>query len=211
MNLMIRPLHSSRISCALLAGIFLVVMLACSGLSGTPSVPTLEPETFGYCGAHLSQLCVISFGRDAFGDTVVNLFVPRMRYPAFYLNIVQRTGADVYECIWSKIDETSVYCTGRALNLDEGVEIQILSKLDDRILARGTFTVSAFLVTTPRVEEALTTEESGLESGMSGSETETPEPTQETETPSLTDEPLEDETPEETPEPTSSTSYPNYP
>lgn len=204
---MIRPLHLSRTSRALLAGIFLVLMLACSGLGGTPSAPTLEPESFGYCGARLSRLCVVSFGRDVFGDTVVNLFVPRMRYPTFYLNIVRKTGTDVYECVWSKIDETSVFCTGRALNLDEGIEIQILAKLDDRLLARGTFTVNAFLITTPRAEETAATEESGIGSGISGTETETPEPSEETETPSSTDEPSD----EETPESDSSTSYPNYP
>ncbi len=170
-------------------------MLACSGLSGTPSVPTLEPETFGYCGARLTDLCIVSFGRDAFGDTVVNLFVPSDQYPAFYLNIARNTGADVYECVWSKIDETSVYCTGKALNLDEGIEIQILAKLDDRLLARGAFTVNAFLVTTPQVGEASTTKESGLGSGISG-----------TATPSSTDESLDEETPEPT-----FTSYPNYP
>lgn len=193
MNSMIRFIDAMNISRMFIAGILLVVMLACSGLSGAPSAPTLEPETFSYCGARLTDLCVVSFGRDAFGDTVVNLFVPSGHYPAFHLNIVRNTGVDIYECVWSKIDETSVYCTGRALNLEEGVEIQILSDQDDLLLARGTFTVNAFLVTTPQVGEAPTTEESGL--GSESNKTETPSPTQE----------------EETPEPTSSTSYPNYP
>lgn len=189
---MIRSIDAMNISRILMAGIFLALMLACAGLGGTPA-PTLEPKNFGYCGAHLADLCVVSFGRDAFGDTVVNLFVPSGQYPTFHLNIVRNTGADVYKCISSKIDETSVYCTGSALNLEEGIVIQILADKDNLLLARGAFTVNAFLITTPRVGEAPTTEESGLGSGSN--KTETPSPTQE----------------EETPEPTSSTSYPNYP
>lgn len=195
MNPMIRLLHSSRTFRALLAGIFLALALACGVFDGAPS-PTLEPEEFGYCGARLTKLCVVSFGRDHLGGTVVNLFVPRMRYPAFYLNIVRRTGADIYECSWSKIDETGVFCSGAALNLGEGIEIQILAALDDRLLARGAFTVNAFLVTTPQMGEAPDTEKSGLESGTNVDETKTPEP-------SRTADPS---SPGET-----STAYPNYP
>lgn len=203
---MIHSLYSSKASRVLFAGIFLIIMLACSGIGKTPS-STLEPETFGYCGARLSRLCVVSFGRDAFGDTVVNLFVPRMRYPAFYLNIVRKTGAEVYECVWSKVDETSVYCTGKALNLDEGIEIQLLTRLDDRLLAQGTFTVNAFFVTTPKVEEAPATPISKIGSGDSNNdETVTPETFQ-----SDSGQSTDGTTNDETPTPTLSPSYPNYP
>lgn len=201
MESMFRPPYPSKISRVLFAGIFLAIVLACSVLGETPA-PTLEPESFGYCGVHLSRLCVVSFGRDAFGGTVVNLFVPRMKYPAFYLSIIRKAGADVYECTWSKVDETSVYCAGKALNLDEGVEIQLLAKLDNRLLARGTLTVNAFLVTTPNVEPAAT-EDSGLGSAESGSETNTPESFQ-SDSATATQEP-NGKTPSPTP------SYPNYP
>ena len=192
MKSMFNSVNSSKTSRVLLAGIFLIILLACSSLGETPA-PTLEPETFSYCGARLSRLCVVSFGRDAFGDTVVNLFVPRMKYPAFHLNIVRKTGVDVYECTWSKVDETSVYCTGKALNLDEGIEIQLLTKLDDRLLARGTFTVNAFLVTTPVVEGTETpTDEAAIGSAEGGIKT--PEPSNSNK-----------------PTATPSGSYPNYP
>lgn len=205
MKSMFNSVNSSKTSRVLLAGIFLIILLACSGLGETPA-PTLEPETFGYCGARLSRLCIVSFGRDAFGDTVVNLFVPLMRYPAFYLNIVRKAGTDVYECTWSKVDETSVYCTGKALNLDEGVEIQLMTRLDDRLLARGTFTVNAFLVTTPKVEETTATQESGFGHVENGSKTEDPESFQSS-TATPTDKPSNGKTPT----PTHSPSYPNYP
>lgn len=140
---------------AAIAGIFAlvcIVLLAMFGWTafsqrGTPS-PTSEPDAFGYCGAELSELCVVSFGRDAFGDTIVNLYVPQKTYPPFYLNIVRRSGEGRYECVGNKSIKTSFYCTGDPINLGEGFEIQMLSEKDDRLLARGTFTLTAFLVTT---------------------------------------------------------------
>lgn len=202
---MFESLRSPKTSRVLFAGIFLAILLACSSFGGTPA-PTLEPVSIGYCGARMTELCVVSFGRDALGNAVVNLFVPRMRYPAFYMNIIRRSGTDPYECMWSKIEETSAYCIGKPLILGEGIEIQLLAKLDDRVLAKGTFTVNAFLVTTPFVEEGIEREESGIGSGTGGGATSTPEVFQEIETVEPTNEPS---SAGGTSEP--SDSYPNYP
>lgn len=205
MNAMSGLSRMTKTSRVLFAGIFLAILLACSTLGGT-SAPTLEPVSIGYCGARMTELCIVSFGRDALGNAVVNLFVPRMRFPAFYMNIIRRSGTDSYECKWSKIDETSVYCTGKPLNLGEGIEIQLLAKLDDRVLAEGAFTVNAFLVTTPFVEEEIETEQSGIGSGTGGNETSTPEVFQETETVESAN-----ETPSAEGTSAPSDSYPNYP
>lgn len=205
--LMFHSANSLKTSRVLMAGIFLFIALACSRLGNTPA-PAPEPESFGYCGARLTRLCIVSFGRDVFGDTVVNLFVPRRTYPAFHLNIVRKSGADIYECIWSGVDETSVYCTGKALNLDEGIEIQLLAKLDNRLLARGTFTVNAFLVTTPVADDAETpAEEDGFGSTEGGIQTADPDSQQETEEPTSTPGPADKNRPTATPR----DSYPNYP
>jgi hypothetical protein len=205
MNVMSGLSRSPKISPAVFAGMILAVLLACSSFGKTPA-PTLEPVSFGYCGARMTELCVVSFGRDDLGNAVVNLFVPRMRYPAFHLNVVRRSGADLYECTWSKIVETSVYCVGKPLNLGEGIEIQLLAKLDERLLAKGTFTVNAFLVATPLVEAGTGTEEPRIGSGTGENETSTPEVFQETETVAPTNEPS---SAEGTSAP--SDSYPNYP
>lgn len=116
--------------------------------------PTVVPVDIGYCGDRLTSLCVVSFGRDVFGKTVINFYVPQRRYPLFYLNIVRASGVGKYECETNKKISTSVLCTGEAINLGEGFEIQVLSVKNDSLLARGSFTLTAYLITTPVISDA---------------------------------------------------------
>lgn len=201
--------NKSALKWWLLAFIGLLVLVCAVALIGSGliisrfnkpvSEPTMEPAVFEYCGAKLISLCVVSFGRDAFGDTIINLYVPQTDYPPFYLKVIRRSGEGRYECETNKNFKTSVYCTGDPINLGEGFEIQLLAEQDDRVLAQGTFTLTAFLVKTPVVGDAV-------------SETRTPRSTSEsnvdeTATPRTV---IEDETPSPTPSSTDS-SYPNYP
>lgn len=139
-----------------LTGIFLLICLVLfAGLGWsvfraqdeTPTATT-EPDVFNYCGAQLTSLCVLSFGRDAFGQTVINLYVPPRTYPLFYLKLLRATGESEYVCTANKTVKTSVYCVGDALNLGEGLVMQLLAEKDDRLLAQGAFTLKAFLVPT---------------------------------------------------------------
>lgn len=107
-----------------------------------------EPIRIGYCGADLTGLCVVSFSRDVFGNTIINLYVPIQRYPAFHLNIIRKSSTSRFECEWDKKVRTNVHCTGEAINLGEGFEMQFLSIKDDEIIARGDFILTAYLVTT---------------------------------------------------------------
>lgn len=176
-----------------------------------PAEPTNVPDTFGYCGADLTDLCIVSFGRDVFGDTVVNLYVPVDEYPAFYLNIVRRSGDVRYDCTWNKTVETSVYCTGDPLNLEEGIQIQIFSVENDSLLAQGDFLLTAFFVTTSIVEgDKTATETSEGDSELTSTPTSTSRSATKTPTPTKGTDSLEAE--DETPTPTNtSSSYPSYP
>lgn len=144
-----------------LAGIGLLICLvlfAGLGLSvfraqnATPTA-TVEPDVFNYCGAQLTSLCVLSFGRDAFGQTVINLYVPPRTYPSFYLKLLRATGESEYVCTANKMVKTSVYCVGDALNLGEGLVMKLLAEKDDRLLAQGDFTLKAFLVPSVVVDD----------------------------------------------------------
>ena len=108
--------------------------------------------SFDYCAEELTKLCVVSFGRDADGNTIVNLFVPEDEFPIFYLKVTRATGESVYECDKNDEVKTSVYCTGDPLNLEERFDIQIVSVKDDQILAQGRFTLTAFLITGPTAD-----------------------------------------------------------
>lgn len=154
-----------------LAGIFIFVcLILLAGLSWTAFrsqeaklTVTHEPGPFKYCGVQLTSLCVVSFGRDVFGNTIINLYVPEDEYAPFYLNVIRASGESRYDCTANKKIRTSVYCTGRAINLGEGFEVQMIGEQDDLLLAQGTFTLNAFLVATPvvvddEVSEAKTSE-----------------------------------------------------
>ncbi len=195
-----------------LAGIVLMICLfLLAGLGWTVfrpqeemPAPTVQPDVFQYCGARLTSLCVVSFGRDAFGDTVINLYVPQKTYPNFYLMVLRASGESRYACEINKAVKTSAYCSGDAINLGEGFEIQLLAELDDRLLAQGTFTLTAFLIGTPAVGDAVS-EPKGKEPTATIDVVETP-----TSSPSVFEINPSTATVTATATPDSS-SYPNYP
>ncbi|NOH00788.1 MAG: hypothetical protein HND47_01800 [Chloroflexi bacterium] len=78
---------------------------------------TAEPVSFEYCGADLDELCILSFGRDGDGNTIVNLFMPERKFPAFYLLVERVVGASRYECDKNDDVPTIVWCIGDSLNL----------------------------------------------------------------------------------------------
>lgn len=105
-----------------------------------------EPLRLEYCGAELEQPCVLSFGRDGDGNTIINLFVPKKKFPAFYLKVSRVTGESIAECDRYEEIPTTAYCISAPINLDERIEISILSKADDILLAKGRFTMTAVLI-----------------------------------------------------------------
>lgn len=169
--------------------------------------PTVEPVSFDYCGERLTSLCVVSFGRDVFGDTIINLYVPLRKYPPFYLNVIRTSGSGRYECEINKKVRTSVYCTGAPINLGEGLNIQLFSEKDDTLLAQGAFTLNAFLVTTQTVDGEPSASDTPA-SKFDANETSTPSAAFGDVTLTPTNEFSDDVT--FTPSPTDS-SYPNYP
>jgi len=147
------------VAALILAGIFALLCLFVLVQFGvrtfrsqeTPT-PTAIPVGVGYCGAELTELCILSFGRDVDGNTVVNLFVPERDFPDFYLIASRMTGEYLFECLRSRNIPTSVYCVGSALNLGERVEFSVFAQEDDRLLAKGGLILKAFLISAPGME-----------------------------------------------------------
>jgi len=112
-----------------------------------PDEPRQEPDVkVGYCGAELSELCILSFGRDAEGNALIDLFVPEEDFPDFYLKIYRAVGDSRYECSVLEGVPSRVTCVGPALNLNEQIEVELVSLADDRPLAIGRFLIKAFLI-----------------------------------------------------------------
>jgi hypothetical protein len=128
----------------------LLVVTACASLFSGGQDPLETPAepipSFGYCGAELRELCILSFGRDANGNAIVNFFVPQRDFPDFYLRIRRLHGESVYVCVKNEETPTSVLCMGDVLHLNERVEIDVMAVEDFRLLARGTFTLKAILI-----------------------------------------------------------------
>ena len=179
-------------------GIILIALLGWAGwriLSlRTDPQPTPRPVVFTYCGADLEEICVLSFGRDGNGDTVINLFVPEKGFLAFYLKVIRLNGESLFECHVNDALPESVYCIGDAVNLEERLEISVISEEGDTLLATGRFTVTGILIASA----------SALDQPSTVS-TSTPKPRA---TPTKTGTPTS-----KTPDPgtTLTPSYPNYP
>lgn len=163
--------------------------------------PTDVPVRFEYCGERLKDLCVVSFGRDVFGNTVINLYVPQQTYPPFYMKVIRASDESLYECDANEDVVTSVYCVGAPLNLGDGFELQLLTELGDELLAQGTFTLTAFRVTTPIPEPTATGSNSAPQKAPTSRASPTP-------TASATPSDLDTNLPTSTPTPESSYTYP---
>lgn len=138
----------------ILAGIIIVISLfgfafrqILSSISSTVTGVAADPPLyFGYCGAELKELCILSFGRDADGNAVINFFVPDRDFPDFYLRINRLNGDSVYVCLKTEELPTSILCRGDVINLNERIEISLLSTEDYSLLARGKLTLTAILI-----------------------------------------------------------------
>lgn len=148
---MFKYLSSVRMSSKLLAlGVFVIILLALMGtvfLKWASSKSEAEPILkIGYCDASPEDLCILSFSRDLKENMVINFFVPDRKFPDFYLKIKRAGGESVYECQKDKEVPTSVYCTGELIGLQEKIEINLLSKEDDHLMASGVLTLQAILL-----------------------------------------------------------------
>ncbi|MBE0669815.1 MAG: hypothetical protein IH588_04435 [Anaerolineales bacterium] len=156
---MLQQLFSSRKSILLvLAGVATLALLLLTwrivSLQKSASQVVSEPVfKITYCGAEPEALCVLSFGRDAEENLVVNVFVPERKFPDFYLKIKRITGESIYECEKNREVQTIVLCYGDMVNLQEKMEISLFAKADDRMLAAGTFTLNAILISTAQAQD----------------------------------------------------------
>ncbi len=201
---MFQQFFSSRKTFLLiLAGVIVLAFLALTwrivslqkAASEVDFAPVLK---IGYCGAEPEELCVLSFGRDVDENMVVTVFVPDRKFAAFYLKIGRAVGESVYECEKDKEVRTYVFCYGDMVNLQERMEVSLLSLEDDHVLAVGQFTLKALLISEPsfaKESDGTSTPELIVDEAPTSTE--------------VFDTPTEPETPIETDTPTPEASYPN--
>jgi hypothetical protein len=122
------------------------------------------------CDEDASGLCIVTFGADNQNLMVIHFQLPNEDYPAFYVKATNRGTTNMYSCEVDKVeavdktrvdkaetDETKVigtapnraYCTGVRTPLGETIDIEVYTIDKDKLIARGTFLVSAIAVVTP--------------------------------------------------------------
>lgn len=156
---MLSKLTSNQKILLILAGLILLISIpicVVSILFFTPSSATEEPiaesyTTIQYCRNNPQGLCLLSFGRDIYGNAVINVFIPDEEFPDFYLRVLRATDEIIYVCTKSEASST-VICKGDALLLGERVEIFVTSTESYQIIAQGIFVVKAIFIS-PQAED----------------------------------------------------------
>jgi hypothetical protein len=125
----------------------------------------------------------------------VNLQVPSLFYPEFFL-VINRFGVEsAYECKEAESVSMGVLCSGPSQVPGETLQFKVIAKKDDLLLAEGKFQIIGIAISTP--QEFLTPTEAATEPPVATeAPTEMPFPTQGLPTQGLST-------------PTPPTSYPN--
>lgn len=113
---------------------------------GTVSSPAVETTL---CDEDASGLCVVNFGANSLNRMVISFRLPDKEYPLFYAKARNRDTVSVYTCEADDFDATLVRCAGVRTPLGETIDLEIYTTDDDRLIARGTFLVSAIAISTP--------------------------------------------------------------
>jgi hypothetical protein len=130
---------------------FWLVVLVLVGRTLLRSFPnTAEAPAYEatLCDEDSSGLCVVNFGANNLNRMVIYFRLPG-EYPPFYVKAKNRDTVSVYTCEADEIDETLVRCTGVRTPLGETVDLEIYATDEDKLIARGTFLVSAIAISTP--------------------------------------------------------------
>ena len=127
-----------------------VITLVLKGLRGSSnevSTPVVINVTL--CDENASGLCIVTFGANNLNRMVIHFQLPAANYAPFYVKATNRGMVSVYTCEVDKAVPTSAHCTGVRTPLGEMIDIEVYTTDEDKLIARGTFLVSAIAIDTP--------------------------------------------------------------
>ena len=116
------------------------------GSDKTAETPVIEATL---CDEDASDLCIINFGANNLNRMVIHFRLPSEVYSGFYVKGKNRDTVSVYTCEVDEVDLTVVHCTGVRTPLGETIDIEVYTTDEDKLIARGTFLVSAIAIPTP--------------------------------------------------------------
>jgi len=116
------------------------------GSNETAEMPVVEATL---CDEDASDLCIINFGANNLNRMVIHFRLPGEVYTGFYVKGKNRDTVSVYTCEVDEFDLTVVHCTGVRTPLGETLDLEVYTTDEDKLIARGTFLVSAIAIPTP--------------------------------------------------------------
>jgi hypothetical protein len=117
------------------------------GATSETSDPIVVDATL--CDEDASDLCIVTFGANNLNRMVINFQLPNADYAPFYVKADHRGTVSVYSCEVDESSPTSAYCTGVRTPLGETIDLEVYTTDEDKLIARGTFLVSAIALSTP--------------------------------------------------------------
>ncbi len=142
---------------ALLVFGVVVVLLnrpAAGGSAPTQNVPVFN---LAYCTEEQAKPCVVSFSTDANDNMLVNILLPDLSFPNFYLKITRGDDESLFNCRRIGAAVNTAYCSGAKLPPGETLHLELISVRDEILLAEGDLSIIGLAF--PTVGVALVTVE----------------------------------------------------
>jgi hypothetical protein len=116
------------------------------GLSGRNNQTTgtglaVPVQELAYCNDTQTRPCVVSFGIDANEKTLVNLLLPDLSFPNFYLKIIRDGVEASYHCQRIASALNNAYCVGEKMPPGELLHLMLISNRDNVLLAEGRLSI----------------------------------------------------------------------
>lgn len=111
--------------------------------SNDAAVATLNANVsnLAYCTDEQVKPCVVSFGLNADNNMLVNLLLPDLSFPNFYLKITRGENNILYECQRIAVSPNNAYCIGENVPPGEVLQMMLISTEDNTLLAEGNLSI----------------------------------------------------------------------
>ena len=105
--------------------------------------PAHDVQVFNlaYCTEEQVKPCVVSFSTDANDNMLVNILLPDLSFPNFYLKITRGDDESLFNCRRIGAAVNTAYCSGAKLPPGETLHLEIISVRDDILLAEGDLSI----------------------------------------------------------------------
>ena len=123
-----------------------------NSINSGQSVPV---RALAYCNIDNIKPCVVSFGLDMDGNMLVNILLPDLTYPGFYLQIMRGEVRVSYSCKRIAATPNNAICIGEKLSPGESLHLMLISTRDNLLLAEGELSIIGLAF--PTMEVAIST------------------------------------------------------